>query len=29
VPMGQPEDLAAIKEGFPRLAFTHEAGEPT
>jgi ABC-type nitrate/sulfonate/bicarbonate transport system substrate-binding protein len=26
VPMGQPEDLAAIKEGFPRLAFTYEAG---
>jgi ABC-type nitrate/sulfonate/bicarbonate transport system substrate-binding protein len=26
VPMGQPEDLAAIKEGYPRLAFTYEAG---
>jgi len=26
VPMGQPEDLAAIKDGFPRLAFTYEAG---
>ena len=26
VPMGQPEDLAAIKLGFPRLAFTYEAG---
>jgi ABC-type nitrate/sulfonate/bicarbonate transport system substrate-binding protein len=26
VPMGQPEDLDAISEGFPRLAFTHEAG---
>jgi len=26
VPMGQPEDLAAIKQGFPRLAFTYEAG---
>ena len=26
VPMGQPEDLDAIKEGFPRLAFTNEAG---
>jgi ABC-type nitrate/sulfonate/bicarbonate transport system substrate-binding protein len=26
VPMGQPEDLSAIKEGFPRLGFTHEAG---
>ena len=24
--MGQPEDLAAIKLGFPRLAFTYEAG---
>jgi ABC-type nitrate/sulfonate/bicarbonate transport system substrate-binding protein len=26
VPMGQPEDLAAIKLGFFRLAFTNEAG---
>jgi len=26
VPMGQPEDLGAIKQGFPRLGFTHEAG---
>ena len=26
VPMGQPEDLEAIKHGFPRLGFTHEAG---
>jgi len=26
VPMGQPEDLAAIKQGYPRLAFTFEAG---
>jgi len=26
VPMGQPEDLNAIKQGFPRLAFTYEAG---
>src|SRR6202012_4004788 len=26
VPMGQPEDLAAIKKGFPRLGFTNEAG---
>jgi ABC-type nitrate/sulfonate/bicarbonate transport system substrate-binding protein len=26
VPMGQPEDLDAIAQGFPRLAFTHEAG---
>ena len=26
VPMGQPEDLDAIKQGFPRLAFTYEAG---
>jgi ABC-type nitrate/sulfonate/bicarbonate transport system substrate-binding protein len=24
--MGQPEDLDAIAQGFPRLAFTHEAG---
>jgi ABC-type nitrate/sulfonate/bicarbonate transport system substrate-binding protein len=26
VPMGQPEDIEAIAQGFPRLAFTHEAG---
>jgi NitT/TauT family transport system substrate-binding protein len=26
VPMGQPEDLDAIKDGFPRLGFTYEAG---
>jgi ABC-type nitrate/sulfonate/bicarbonate transport system substrate-binding protein len=26
VPMGQPEDLEAIKQGFPRLGFTYEAG---
>jgi ABC-type nitrate/sulfonate/bicarbonate transport system substrate-binding protein len=26
VPMGQPEDLEAIKEGFPRLGYTYEAG---
>ncbi len=26
VPMGQPEDLAAIKQGYPRLGFTYEAG---
>jgi ABC-type nitrate/sulfonate/bicarbonate transport system substrate-binding protein len=26
VPMGQPEDLEAIKQGFLRLGFTHEAG---
>jgi NitT/TauT family transport system substrate-binding protein len=26
VPMGQPEDLDAIGRGFPRLAFTYEAG---
>jgi ABC-type nitrate/sulfonate/bicarbonate transport system substrate-binding protein len=26
VPMGQPEDLDAIRDGFPRLAFTYEAG---
>ncbi len=26
VPMGQPEDLGAIKQGYPRLGFTHEAG---
>jgi ABC-type nitrate/sulfonate/bicarbonate transport system substrate-binding protein len=25
-PMGQPEDLDAIRQGFPRLAFTYEAG---
>ena len=25
VPMGQPEDLGAIAQGFPRLAFTNEA----
>ena len=25
-PMGQPEDLNAIKQGFPRLAFIYEAG---
>ena len=25
-PMGQPEDLGAINQGFPRLAFTYEAG---
>ncbi len=25
-PMGQPEDLSAINMGFPRLAFTYEAG---
>ena len=24
--MGQPEDLAAIRQGYPRLAFTYEAG---
>jgi ABC-type nitrate/sulfonate/bicarbonate transport system substrate-binding protein len=24
--MGQPEDLDAIKQGFPRLGFTYEAG---
>jgi hypothetical protein len=24
--MGQPEDLEAIRQGFPRLGFTHEAG---
>lgn len=26
VPMGQPEDVGAIKQGFPRLGFTYEAG---
>ncbi len=26
VPMGQPEDITAIHEGFPRLGFTNEAG---
>jgi len=26
VPMGQPEDLDAIRQGYPRLAFTYEAG---
>ena len=26
VPMGQPEDLGAIKQGYPRLGFTFEAG---
>jgi ABC-type nitrate/sulfonate/bicarbonate transport system substrate-binding protein len=26
VPMGQPEDLAAIKDGFPRLGVSSEAG---
>ena len=26
VPMGEPEDLGAIAQGFPRLAFTSEAG---
>ena len=26
VPMGQPEDLSAIALGYPRLAFTYEAG---
>ena len=26
VPMGQPEDLAAMRQGYPRLAFTYEAG---
>ena len=26
VPMGQPEDLTAINLGYPRLAFTYEAG---
>jgi ABC-type nitrate/sulfonate/bicarbonate transport system substrate-binding protein len=26
VPMGQPEDLNAIKQGFPRLGLTYEAG---
>jgi ABC-type nitrate/sulfonate/bicarbonate transport system substrate-binding protein len=26
VPMGQPEDLGAINDGYPRLGFTYEAG---
>ncbi len=26
LPMGQPEDLGAITQGFPRLGFTYEAG---
>lgn len=26
MPMGQPEDIGAIKQGYPRLGFTHEAG---
>src|SRR5438309_7235816 len=26
VPMGQPEDLGAIRDGYPRLGFTYEAG---
>jgi ABC-type nitrate/sulfonate/bicarbonate transport system substrate-binding protein len=26
VPMGQPEDLEAIRQGYPRLGFTYEAG---
>jgi ABC-type nitrate/sulfonate/bicarbonate transport system substrate-binding protein len=26
VPMGQPEDLSAIKQGYPRLGYTYEAG---
>jgi len=26
VPMGQPEDLDAIKQGYPRRGFTYEAG---
>ena len=26
VPMGQPEDIGAIKQGYPRLGFTYEAG---
>ena len=26
VPMGQPEDLGAIQQGFPRLGYTYEAG---
>ncbi len=26
VPMGQPEDLDAMRQGYPRLAFTYEAG---
>ena len=26
VPMGQPDDLAAIQQGYPRLGFNYEAG---
>jgi ABC-type nitrate/sulfonate/bicarbonate transport system substrate-binding protein len=26
VPMGQPEDLGAIKQGYPRLGYTYESG---
>src|SRR5262249_49383901 len=26
VPMGQPDDLAAIRQGYPRLGFNYEAG---
>ena len=26
VPMGQPEDLDAIRQGYPRLGFTYESG---
>jgi ABC-type nitrate/sulfonate/bicarbonate transport system substrate-binding protein len=26
VPMGQPEDLQAIQQGYPRLSFTYEGG---
>jgi len=26
VPMGQPDDLGAVKQGYPRLGFTYEAG---
>jgi ABC-type nitrate/sulfonate/bicarbonate transport system substrate-binding protein len=26
VPMGQPEDIDAVEDGYRRLAFTHEAG---
>ena len=26
VPMGQPEDLGALKQGYPRLGFSYEAG---
>ncbi len=26
VPMGQPDDLAAIKQGYPRLGYNYEAG---